>query len=335
MDILQQFKDKAKNRIKHIVLPEGYDDRTIQAAVKICEEGLARLTILGNEDEIKSNLIKYGLKSEYIGSQNLSIIDPLKSPNLEEWTNIYYESRKNKGLTMEEASSSMKNNLFFGAMLVQQKICDGVVAGAANTTSDVLRSALRIIGVKKGLNTVSSYFIMVTKNKEFGSDGVLLFADSAVNPNPDASMLADIAESTAESCKKMLGVEASVAMLSFSTKGSAKTAETEKVAEAVQILKSRNKQIVVDGEMQLDAALIDEVGKRKAPDSPVAGKANVLIFPNLDAGNIGYKLVERFASAIAIGPIIQGLNSPVNDLSRGCSVQDIVNVTAITSVQVD
>ena len=236
---------------------------------------------------------------------------------------------------MEEAEASMKNNLFFGAMLVKQKICDGLVAGAANTTSDVLRSALRIIGVKKGLNTVSSYFIMVTKNETLGKSGILLFADSAVNPNPDANMLADIAESTAESCKKMLGVEAVVAMLSFSTKGSAKTAETEKVAQAVEILKERNPNIAVDGEMQLDAALIEEVGRRKAPGSEVAGRANVLIFPNLDAGNIGYKLVERIADATAIGPIIQGLNSPVNDLSRGCSVQDIVNVTAITAVQVE
>lgn len=335
MDILQQFKDKAKKRVKHIVLPEGFDERTLKAAVKIREEGLARLTILGNVDDVASRLVSYGLKKESIDGKDLSIIDPLQSSYLQEWTNIYYESRKAKGLTMEEAEASMKNNLFFGAMLVKQKLCDGVVAGAANTTSDVLRSALRIIGVKKGLNTVSSYFIMVTKNKEFGCDGVLLFADSAVNPNPDASMLADIAESTAASCKQMLGVDATVAMLSFSTKGSAKTDETKKVAEAVKILKERNDKILVDGEMQLDAALIYEVGQRKAPGSPVAGKANVLIFPNLDAGNIGYKLVERFANAIAIGPIIQGLKSPVNDLSRGCSAEDIVNVTAITSVQVE
>ena len=316
-------------------MPEGYDDRTLQAAVKICEEGIARLTVLGSEDEIKKSLINYGMKAEYIDSENLTVINPLKSLYLQEWTDIYYQSRKAKGLTMEEAEASMKNNLFFGAMLVKQKICDGLVAGAANTTSDVLRSALRIIGVKKGLNTVSSYFIMVTKNETLGKSGILLFADSAVNPNPDANMLADIAESTAESCKKMLGVEAVVAMLSFSTKGSAKTAETEKVAQAVEILKERNPNIAVDGEMQLDAALIEEVGRRKAPGSEVAGRANVLIFPNLDAGNIGYKLVERIADATAIGPIIQGLNSPVNDLSRGCSVQDIVNVTAITAVQVE
>lgn len=335
MDILQEFKLKAKSRVKHIVLPEGYDDRTLQAAVKICEEGIARLTVLGSEDEIKKALINYGMKADYIGSENLTVINPLKSPYLQEWTDIYYQSRKAKGLTMEEAEASMKNNLFFGAMLVKQKICDGLVAGAANTTSDVLRSALRIIGVKKGLNTVSSYFIMVTKNETLGKSGILLFADSAVNPNPDAPMLADIAESTAESCKKMLGVDAVVAMLSFSTKGSAKTAETEKVAQAVEILKERNPNIAVDGEMQLDAALIEEVGRRKAPESKVAGRANVLIFPNLDAGNIGYKLVERIADATAIGPIIQGLNSPVNDLSRGCSVQDIVNVTAITAVQVE
>ena len=204
MDILQEFKNKAKNRYKHIVLPEGYDDRTIQAAVKICEEGIASLTVLGSEDEIKKELLNYGLKKEYIDSEKLTVINPLNSPYLQEWTDIYYQSRKAKGLTMEEASSSMKNNLFFGSMLVKQKICDGLVAGAANTTSDVLRAALRIIGVKKGLNTVSSYFIIVTKNEKFGKNGSLLFADSAVNPNADAPMLADIAESTAETSEAAL-----------------------------------------------------------------------------------------------------------------------------------
>lgn len=332
MDILQNFKNKAKELKRRIVLPEGFDERTLRAAVIISEEGIARLTVLGAEDETAAKLKEYGMSADAVSGIN--IIDPLTSPKLKEYTDIYYESRKAKGLTMEEAETSMKNNLFFGAMLVKQGECDGLVAGAANTTSDVLRSALRIIGVKKGLKTVSSCFIMVTKNKQFGKDGVLLFADSAVNPNPDSNMLADIAESTAESGRALLEMDPVIAMLSFSTKGSAKSPETEKIEEAVKILHDRNPSLVVDGEMQLDAAIIPEVGERKAKGSNVAGKANVLIFPNLDAGNIGYKLVERFAEAQAIGPIIQGLNSPVNDLSRGCSVQDIVNVAAITSVQV-
>ncbi|MDE7169052.1 MAG: phosphate acetyltransferase [Mucispirillum sp.] len=332
MDILQNFKNKAKELKRRIVLPEGFDERTLRAAVIISEEGIARLTVLGAKDETAAKLKEYGMSADALGGIN--IIDPLTSPKLKEYTDLYYESRKAKGLTMEEAEASMKNNLFFGAMLVKQGECDGLVAGAANTTSDVLRSALRIIGVKKGLKTVSSCFIMVTKNKRFGKDGVLLFADSAVNPNPDSNMLADIAESTAESGRALLEMDPVIAMLSFSTKGSAKSPETEKIEEAVKILHDRNPSLVVDGEMQLDAAIIPEVGERKAKGSNVAGKANVLIFPNLDAGNIGYKLVERFAEAQAIGPIIQGLNSPVNDLSRGCSVQDIVNVAAITSVQV-
>lgn len=332
MDILQNFKNKAKELKRRIVLPEGFDERTLRAAVIISEEGIARLTVLGAKDETAAKLKEYGMSADALNGIN--IIDPLTSPKLKEYTDIYYESRKAKGLTMEEAETSMKNNLFFGAMLVKQGECDGLVAGAANTTSDVLRSALRIIGVKKGLKTVSSCFIMVTKNKRFGKDGVLLFADSAVNPNPDSNMLADIAESTAESGRALLEMDPVIAMLSFSTKGSAKSPETEKIEEAVKILHDRNPSLVVDGEMQLDAAIIPEVGERKAKGSNVAGKANVLIFPNLDAGNIGYKLVERFAEAQAIGPIIQGLNSPVNDLSRGCSVQDIVNVAAITSVQV-
>lgn len=332
MDILQNFKNKAKELKRRIVLPEGFDERTLRAAVIISEEGIARLTVLGAKDETAAKLKEYGMSADALNGIN--IIDPLTSPKLKEYTDLYYESRKAKGLTMEEAEASMKNNLFFGAMLVKQGECDGLVAGAANTTSDVLRSALRIIGVKKGLKTVSSCFIMVTKNKRFGKDGVLLFADSAVNPNPDSNMLADIAESTAESGRALLEMDPVIAMLSFSTKGSAKSPETEKIEEAVKILHDRNPSLVVDGEMQLDAAIIPEVGERKAKGSNVAGKANVLIFPNLDAGNIGYKLVERFAEAQAIGPIIQGLNSPVNDLSRGCSVQDIVNVAAITSVQV-
>lgn len=334
MGILKEFKEKSKKLQRRIVLAEGFDERTISAAIQVIKEKIAKLVILGNEESIKSALIQGGLKDADIDNDNLKIIDPINSSDLKEYTLKYYLLRKDKGMTEEEASLSMKNPLFFGAMLIKEGNADGMVAGAANTTSDVLRAALRIIGVKKGIKTVSSCFIMVMPTKKFGSDGVLLFADSAVNPDPTAEMLVDIALSTAENCRQLLGIEPKIALLSFSTKGSATTPSTEKVVCATKLLQESFPDLLIDGEMQLDAAIIPDVAKRKAPDSKIAGQANILIFPNLDAGNIGYKLVERFSNAEAIGPIIQGLCSPVNDLSRGCSSEDIVNVVAITSVQV-
>ena len=327
MDILASFITKAIALQRTIVLPEGHDDRIVDAAVTIMKDKIAKLILLGDVDTITKAIKTRG------GSVDCMIMDPKNDPRLPEYTHNYYEMRKNKHIPMREAETLMKTPLYFGAMLVREGLAHGCVAGAIHTTADVLRSGLHVVGVKGGNKTVSSCFIMVTKKKEFGKDGVLLFADSAVNPDPTAEMLADIAISTAESCKKFLYVEPYVAMLSFSTKGSAISHSTEKVLRAMEILHQRVPDLVVDGELQLDAALIPSVGGKKAPGSSVAGRANVLIFPNLDAGNIGYKLVERFSDAEAIGPIIQGFEKPVNDLSRGCSVADIVNVIAITAVQ--
>jgi phosphate acetyltransferase len=284
---------------------------------------------LGDEAKIRSMFDSkgYEVKAE--------IIEPEKSEYLEDFTNTYYEMRKAKGMTLEEAEKDMKTVLFFGAMLVKKGIADGAVAGACNTTGDVLRAAIRIIGTKAGMRTVSSCFLMATPKPEFGKDGVVLFADCAVNPNPDARTLGEIAVSTAASCKAFLETEPKVAMLSFSTKGSAEHDDVTKVREALAVAKELDPELAIDGELQADAALLQAVGDKKAPGSDVAGQANVLVFPDLDAGNIGYKLVERIAGADAIGPVIQGLAKPVNDLSRGCKYMDIVNVAAITAVQAD
>ncbi len=329
MNILESFRTKSKELQRTIVLPEGFDERTVDAAVTVMKDNIAKLILLGDVAELTKAIEVRG------GSVDCKIMDPKTNPKLAEYTHKYYELRKDKGLTIEEAAELMKDPLYFGAMLVHEGLAHGSVAGAAHTTADVLRSGLRVVGIKNGNKTVSSCFIMVSKKKEFGKDGTLLFADSAVNPDPTAEMLADIAISTAESCKKFLHIEPRVAMLSFSTKGSSITPSTEKVLRAVEILHKKAPDLIVDGELQLDAALIPSVGEKKAPGSNVAGKANVLIFPNLDAGNIGYKLVERFSDAEAIGPVIQGFAKPINDLSRGCSATDIVNVVAITSVQAE
>ncbi len=323
MDFIQSIRDKARQRKRTVVLPEGTEDRMIRAAEWIRNEEIADLILLGEPDVI-------GKKAKSLGVElgNIPILEPTKSPNFDEYAAEYYELRKEKGMTPEKARETMKNPLFFGAMLVRKQVADGSVAGSVHTTGDVLRAGLHIIGLAPGISVVSGAFAMVIP----GWDRVFTFADSAVVPDPTPEQLAAIARSSAKTHESLTGEKPIVAMLSFSTKGSAKHPRVDKVLEALKLAREADPSLEIDGELQVDAAILPAIGARKAPGSTVAGRANVLIFPDLDSGNIGYKLVNRFAGAAAIGPIIQGLNQPANDLSRGCSVEDIVNVVAICSL---
>ena len=328
MSVLDSIKEKAKADVKHILLPEGSEERTVQAARIITDEKIAKVTLLGDEEEIKKVAEKFN-----VCLCGIDIINPLTDPDFEHYANGFYELRKAKGMTPEKARETIKNTLFYACMMIKEGKADGMVSGAINTTGNTLRPGLQIIKMAKGINTISSCFIMEIPNKEYGENGLMLFGDCAININPNPDELASIAIATANTAKTLLGMDPKVAMLSFSTKGSAKHENVDKVTAALAKVKELAPELDVDGELQADAAMVPKVAALKAPGSKVAGHANVLIFPDLQAGNIGYKLVQRLAGAEAVGPVSQGFAKPINDLSRGCSIADIVSVVAITAVQ--
>jgi phosphate acetyltransferase len=329
MNLLNRIKEKAKKNTQKIVLPESYEERTLKAADIIISEKIAEIILIGSPQEINNQATKLSLKN----ISKATIVDPENNPKEDVYANLMVEIRKSKGLSYEEAVKLLKNPLYLAAVMIKNGDADGEVAGADNATGDVLRPAFQYVKTLPGISVVSGAFLMFLKDNEFGDDGLMVFADCAVHPDPTARELAEIAISTGKTTKAIAGIEPRIAMLSFSTKGSAKHEMVDKVRTATEIVQKTDTTLQIDGEMQVDAAIIASVGNKKAPDSNIAGKANVLVFPTLEAGNIGYKLVERLAHAQAVGPILQGMAAPINDLSRGCSVNDIVNLVAITANQ--
>ena len=330
MDLITSIIERAKANKQRIVLPEGTEERTLTAADRAIADGLADIIILGNIDELHALADKLGLKN----IDKATLIDPATSPKREEYAQLLFELRKKKGMTIEQAREKVLDPLYYGCLIIKSGEADGQISGALSTTGDTLRPALQIIKCAPGITCVSGAMLMITQTPQFGEDGVLVVGDVAVTPMPDAAQLAQIAVCTAQTAKSVAGfADPRVAMLSFSTKGSAKHEVVDKVLEATKIAKEMAPELKIDGELQADAALVPSVGKKKAPGSDIAGNANVLVCPNLEVGNIGYKLVQRLGNADAIGPILQGIARPVNDLSRGCSVDDIYKMVAITACQ--
>lgn len=328
MELMNKLWNAAKENKQRIVLPEGDERRTIIATEKIYKLGLASPILIGDEEKIYSIAKELG-----VDLTGVEVINPEKSDKLDQYVKAFYEIRKNKGMTMEKAERIVRDPLYFGTMMVKLDDADGMVSGAVHTTGDLLRPGLQIIKTMPGVSVVSSFFIMMVPGSEYGEEGMLLFSDCAVNPNPTYEQLAAIAIATADTAKNLCNIEPRVAMLSFSTMGSADHELVDKVRKATELAKELRPDLLIDGELQLDAAIVPKVAEQKAPNSMVAGKANVLVFPDLQSGNIGYKLVQRFAGAEAIGPMCQGFAKPINDLSRGCNSDDIVNVVALTAVQ--
>ena len=330
MSFIEEIKNRARKDMKTIILPEAEDRRVLEAASKVVSQGFAKIVLLGDEEKIQKDSQEYG-----INLSEVTIINPLKSEKKEIYAEKLYELRKNKGMTLEQAKETLKDATYFGMMMLkdEESEADGLVSGAAHSTSDTLRPALQILKTAPNTKLVSAFFVMCVPDCEYGEHGTFIYGDSGLNQNPTADELSEIAISSSKSFKSLVGAEPKVAMLSYSTYGSAKSELTEKVIEATKLAKEKAPDLLLDGELQVDAAIIPEIAKSKAPGSPVAGNANVLIFPDLNAGNIGYKLTQRLAKAEAYGPLCQGIAKPVNDLSRGCSSDDIVGVVAITAVQ--
>jgi phosphate acetyltransferase len=329
MKLLDRIKENAKKQNKRIVLPEAYEERTLKAADIAIQEGIAKIILIGDPVEINSHAEKLGLKN----ISKAEIINPKTHEKKDHYINMMVELRKSKGMTREEASVLIEDPLYLGVLIIKNGDADGEVAGADHSTGDVLRPAFHYVKTAPGISVVSGAFIMILPDKEFGEEGVIIFADGAVHPNPNEKELAEIAVATAHTARDIGGFEPVIAMLSFSTKGSARHEMVDKVINATRLAKEMAPWLKIDGELQVDAALIESIGKSKAPGSTIPGKANVFVFPDLNSGNIAYKLVQRLAHAEAIGPVLQGMAAPINDLSRGCSVEDIVSMIAITSNQ--